>query len=324
MSENCDKEMFTKGLCVPRDLVVQGRRIQDLLAAENAFEPTGGDDRTSEDIFRGLIDALNEEVKQDKEIEDLYVSEDYLKEFVISVRNGDPLNPRPKSLDGISGFSTILYIEQHLIGKRVLTCEEIGLSIDPEHLMEYRSKLCGKICDYIFVKDTRSGHLSVEVIHEEFCTREAFIDCCPHRVTLYHWDINIPDDTYEVLNRDDNSFQPIPTPSVPSPFPPIPSDIFPRHSLDPGDERSIWFRCLDYKLVAKGCSIEIENVFKQVDCDEIIRLSESDYPWFYTSTEQSCVDIMFKGYPPAAQLPTQAEYCLGRCVHPPIINSGGK
>ncbi|MGI9437906.1 MAG: hypothetical protein ACR2Q4_24250, partial [Geminicoccaceae bacterium] len=184
--------------------------------------------------------------------------------------------------------------------------------------IEYRTKVCGKIRDYVFVDETKSGHLAVELVQEEYCTRQAFLDCKPDRVTTYHWDIEVPEYCYEVHERDDNGF-----PN--NPFPTLPDVSFPPHALDPDDARSIWCRCLDYKLYAKGSKIRILNVYKSVDGGDLIRLDESkpENAGYYQSTESSCVDIMFKGYPPATQLPPQIEYCLGRCVHPPVVNSGG-
>ncbi len=107
---------------------------------------------------------------------------------------------------------------------------------------------------------------------------------------------------------------------------------FPPHAIDPEDPRSVWCRGLDHKLLAKGADVQIKNVFRKVECcnpgcdhpecGKLVRLSDTEK--FYLSTEESCIDLMFKGYPPASELPPQVEYCLGRCENPPIINSGGR
>lgn len=309
MSENSDKEKFTRGFCVSRDLFIEGKRVPQLLSSKC-------EDRSSDDLFRDLMHQLNEE------IEEININQDYLENFVRRFRNAErfegDLEAYPASLGGISGINTLLYLEHHLVDRGFLTSEDIGLICDPGKLFEYRSKLCGKIIKYTFNDKEKSGHLCVDLIHEQFCTREEFLLCAPQRTTYYRWVIDVLEGGYKVIERNDSKFPK-------DPFPPIPNDTFPTHSLDPTDERGIWFRCLDHKLVAEGKAVVIKDIYRQIgDEGECIRLDEQIYEHLYQSTDQSCVDIMFRGYPPECELPDQVEYCLGRCAHPPIINSGGK
>ncbi len=312
MHDSVDREQFTKGLCTPRDLVIEGLRSQDLFSAANALvanDPCSGV-RTSEDIFQDLLKSLRDE--------DLKINCDraLLKSSCIKSRNDQPLSSLPASLSGISGFNTLLYAEEHLIRTGEISPHEVNLPCLATQRFEYRAKLCGKIRDYVYLHETKSGHLVVELIHEQFTTRQAFLDCKPDRVTLYHWDIDI-DGCFQVHERCDGGFPD-------NPFPTLEGVDFPAHSLDPNDERSIWFRCLDHKLYAKGECIKVRHIYRQINDGKFLRLDETAFAHLYRSTEMSCVDLMFKGFPPAAQLPTQADYCLGRCAHPPIINSGGK
>lgn len=53
----------------------------------------------------------------------------------------------------------------------------------------------------------------------------------------------------------------------------------------------------------------------------MVLLPPNDYR--YTSTAESCIDLLSHPYPPEFELPPQKGYCLGRCEHPFIVNTGG-
>ena len=75
-------------------------------------------------------------------------------------------------------------------------------------------------------------------------------------------------------------------------------------------------RRFDYKLHAEGESIVVLTAFvnhQLVDASDPI----------YERTEDSCIDVLFRGRPPATELPKQEWYCMGRCDNPPLINTGG-
>jgi len=194
----------------------------------------------------------------------------------------------PEALRGINGFSTTLLLNQLLLG------------VHPT--------LYGKIRDYIFIDKTKSGHISV--------------DMCIDRREFYHWDIAIREDGFHVERRTE--------PTDPSDFDTYPADPFPAVDLalpeaavDPDDERSIWARGLTHKLHAAGTRIEVRHVYRRkLGAPDLARLDSGHR--FYQASEASCVDLFTTGYPPATfgEL-VRKDYCLGRCTHPAIVNTGG-
>jgi hypothetical protein len=228
----------------------------------------------------------------------------------------------PPAVRGLGGFGTLLFLRAYA-GRFAQKNGETKV-INPE----FRTKVSGKICDYVFLPDPvdpyqGSGHLSVEVLEETFQTNQDLIDCKPNKATFHHWDIEVC--KYSVFERNNKDFPD-------NPYPDLPNVMFPAPALDPNDSRSIWCRCLDHKLYAEGKDIKIEQVYRQVtnypsnSSDEDFNLLDKDDPMinalYYESTPDSCVDIMFKGYPPLVNLPEQREYCLGRCKDPAIVNTG--
>lgn len=75
-------------------------------------------------------------------------------------------------------------------------------------------------------------------------------------------------------------------------------------------------RHFDYKLHAEGSSVIVLSSF--IDGN----LVASSNP-IYISTKDTCIDVLFREDPPSTQLPVQEWYCMGRCNHPPLINTGG-
>jgi len=233
----------------------------------------------------------------------------------------------PKALRGISGVGVAPFLRAY------------DARIEKKN-SEFRVKVGGKACDFVFIPDpfsssdrpdTGTGHLSVDVLHEYFESDESLRNCKPDQTDFYHWDIKIKNFTvhkrYDLIEEYKNTPEYFPD----TPFPSLPDAPFPAHTLDPDDSRSIWCRCLDHKLLAMGDEVEIEHVYRQI-CHESPQIPDENfhlldrndprYKGYYESTEETCVDIMFKGYPPLAGLPEQREYCLGRCKHPDIVNTG--
>lgn len=93
----------------------------------------------------------------------------------------------------------------------------------------------------------------------------------------------------------------------------------PVDSMIPQEERDrniVDDRRFDYKLHATGTNIHVLTVFLD---NELVDKSDE----IYMSDEKSCIDVFFKGDPPATELPDQVGYCMGRCDHPPVINTNG-
>lgn len=320
---------FNRDFCVPRDVIVEGIPLAKLLT-----EPLIGQ---ADELIDMLINSLSEEIKNDDNCSKSSFDRCDLIEYVRNVWTGKPVENFPSSLAGISGFSTFLFAKAYFIKKNELLDEHFP-NIFNINCSEYRAKLCGKIRDYVYSPDDESGHLTIETLEEEFYNIDSFLNCEPNKATFLHWDIEIPDGLYQVFKRDNGGFNLNPFPQSEL------KDVkFAPPSLDPDDSRSIWCRCLTHKLYAEDKPeiegsedkrIIIRHVYRQI-CErdssgapqlgpfESIDESHPDYHLYYDATEKSCVDIMFKGEPPTAQLPTQAEYCLGRCKQPAVINSGG-
>ena len=76
------------------------------------------------------------------------------------------------------------------------------------------------------------------------------------------------------------------------------------------------------KLWAKGLTIHVEKVERLLPNGNWHVLG-SGHP-LYQVTDESCIDMMFQATTPPATLPpgtTPPFYCLGRCDHPPLINT---
>ena len=197
-----------------------------------------------------------------------------------------------RSLLGVGGFSVVQLLEALLASG-----------------VERQVFLSGGIKDYIFDKDTKSGHLAVDTRIKIYETSESFIKGVPDRVERYHWDIEV-EGIYEVQEHSGNDLDPFPGTAQ------YPDGVeFTKYTL-----REIKRRGLKYKLFAKGEKIKVRNVYEIFEDGSVTLLPKEHI--FYTSTEESCIDIMFDRFPPAVDLPPQRGYCLGRCDHPQVVNTG--
>jgi hypothetical protein len=199
-----------------------------------------------------------------------------------------PREEVPAALTGIGGFSTQLVLRAFLFKEA--------------------HKVQGRIRDYIYVDATKSGHLAVDVKTLYFASaadRDA--GKLPKRTELLHWDIEV-DSIYEVHERGTD---------YDDPFPYVDLEL-PTNAIT-----SIWdpTRDLKYKLHAKGPGIKVRHVYRKIDSGTMQLLPSTDYR--YTTTYESCIDLLFNPYPPESELPPQKGFCLGRCKHPDIINTGG-
>jgi hypothetical protein len=192
----------------------------------------------------------------------------------------------PQALQGISGFITTLVLKK------------LRLQVHPV--------LSGKIRDYIFDERTKSGHLSVDV--------------CIDRNQFFHWDIEVLDGEYRIHQRISKNPQ---NPNYPDhPFPNVDLTL-PAAATDPNDPNSVWVRNLDHKLHAMGNRIQVRHIYHRgPTAPDLMRLDSRHH--LYTSTRESCIDLFTEGYPPATvgEL-KQKDFCLGRCAHPAIVNTGG-
>jgi len=239
--------------------------------------------------------------------------EDFLAELGLSLTqrelatqllqiNKDPIGPYdvPQALRGAAGFSTILLLQ------RLIFVDDLGFPADESGKPIAEKVLYGKIRDYIFIEGPENrgpGHLSVDT-----CTDDRMTG----RRELYHWDIEVPDALFEVTRREEDRSQP-----------PFPGLTLPQAALDPTNSHSIWARGLDHKLSAKGQGIEVKNVYYRVLSPRETPLQRLEDRRYYESTPESCIDLFTRGRPPATigEL-VGNDYCLGRCAHPAIYNSG--
>lgn len=173
-------------------------------------------------------------------------------------------------------------------------------------LLEEAHRVRGRIRDYVYVDDTKSGHLAVDVRTEFFASaQDRDSGQSPLRTELLHWDIEV-ENVYEVHPRGLDFTDPFPEADL----------TLPGYAI-----ASIWNRDLKYKLNAKGTGIVVRHVYRKVDSNPIELLPPTDPR--YASTAESCIDLLFNPYPPETELPPQIGYCLGRCEQPAILNTGG-
>lgn len=311
------------------------------------------DDRPLAEIlaeYETVASVIRELAKTDDELDKFIQFDDYgrlkgssvaaLRQFVNLVECPTEVGETPSTFRGIGGYQALVFFKAFLgrfVGEGDELCVKNGVVVPV--CPEYRIKTSGKISDYLFIPGKQvsdvlwtenNGHLSVNVIDQEFCTNAELIACTPTRTKLYHWDIELKN--CEVHKRDDGRFLDSDIEKRKRPFPGIIEPSLPPHSVDPDDGRSIWCRCLDHKIYAVGDQIAIHNIYCSQEDGSLVRLEDGHF--LYGEIDEtdktdeakknmSCVDLMFRGFPPAIKLPPQIEYCLGRCAHPPIVNTGG-
>ncbi len=201
----------------------------------------------------------------------------------------------PEELQGIGGFVTALLLQRLIF----VNGQPIA-----------RKVLYGRIRDYIYFEKGKkwSSHLSVDTCTDDLDTG---------RREFFHWDIEVKPGGFEVTPRVGN-------PSTSNPFPGSGVQL-PKAALDPKNSNSIWERHLDRKVGANGTDIEVRHVYhRQLGSTELKRIEDEHY---YTSTEESCIDLLTQSDPQGNPPATIGEligndYCLGRCKHPAIFNSG--
>lgn len=150
----------------------------------------------------------------------------------------------------------------------------------------------GKIRHYYFNDDQKSGYLEVDTEVDTLQGGTVHTD-------KYLWQIAVRPGTYEVVEHSGD-----------------PNDPFPGTlQFSSGKLADIAARKLDTKLWATGQGIVVIAVKRNG-----VLLDPATHPLYVTNAD-SCIDMMFWGYPPRSELPRQPSYCLGRCAHPLVINT---
>ena len=210
----------------------------------------------------------------------------------------------PEALQGLAGLPVLVLLQKLL-----------PLDVNQPPLAD--KVVYGKIRDYVFVGEEEAWHLSVDVCFD----KQGFVPLGEDRREFYHWDVEIAADASTVSER-----VPPGDPSDPNdygdPFPGLDFE-FPPEAIDPANPGSLWRRGLDHKLGATGLGVVVENIYhRRLSEPDLTRLDDGHH--LYTSTEASCVDLFTAGPPPSTfgEL-VNAGYCLGRCEHPAIFNTGG-
>jgi hypothetical protein len=210
----------------------------------------------------------------------------------------------PDVLQGIAGLPSLVLLQRLL-----------PLNLSQPAVAD--KVIYGKIRDYIYPGEGQDWHVSVDICFDE----KGFVPLGEDRREFYHWDVDIKDAASGVRER-----QPPSDPSDPAtygdPFPGLDFN-FPAEAIDPANPGSIWRRGLDHKLNAKGTGITIRNVYYRKLSEPTLSRLPDNHP-LYASTDASCVDLFTPGPPPGTfgQL-VGNDYCLGRCAHPAIFNTGG-
>lgn len=136
----------------------------------------------------------------------------------------------------------------------------------------------------------------------------------PPRTVGYKWEIEVQNNGFRVVSHSNNDSDPFPG-----------TMVFSQNMLN--RIKSLGFR---YKLWAKGTSIVVKNVWRDMNFDWQnpnwgMALPRGNPNWrrFYQGDSASCIDMMFVRPPPPefTDLPGPPFYCLGRCDHPSIVNS---
>lgn len=154
----------------------------------------------------------------------------------------------------------------------------------------------GKTHAYSYNDEKKGGYIENEVVYDIFVNGSL--------VTQFetYLAVGIEPGTYFDVEPFSGKFD--------DPFPGIPMEL--SHEA----KKEIKKRHLKHKLYAEGTGIVVLGYYENG-----VLLDRSDPA--YTSTEDSCIDWMFKPYPPAhfSDLPELLMRCLGRCKHPRLFNS---
>lgn len=192
----------------------------------------------------------------------------------------------PPALRGLAGFEVR---------------EQLEVAVAPVDA-QLSKTFAGKIRAYLFNENTGAGYLEVET---RVTTR---VQGTPVSVDRYYWWIAVGaagGDGFTVHERQDSQ-----------PDNPFPGTInLPAEAKAFDNPDGIWQRGLDHKLFAQGETIAVLAVTRNG------RLLPPDDP-VYSTSPASCIDLLLRGYPPRETLPEQRAYCLGRCEHPMILNTG--
>ncbi len=313
--ETLSKQRADDDAFKPFGVFIAGKRLEDL-----EFRKDENEQRILQDSTVKNALAASELVLKDTPYAGLDLrnkaNRARLRENLSDIYEGNtPKDETSPSLGGMCGFSTIVAIRDLM--------DVLDRSDRPFRRVE------GKIRDYVFRVDERKerprnrvatghGHLAVEMRRVKSQRDYALMKKTV--LETLHWDIEIkndpgdPNDGYEVVLRQGSPDNVPPKGEI------FPDTItLPDFARDPGDPDSVWKRELNHKLFAKGKSIKVRHVYRKIGDGPLERLDDKHA--FYKVTECSCVDIMFKGFPPELKLPSQDGYCLGRCDHPLIVNS---
>ncbi len=209
----------------------------------------------------------------------------------------------PEQLRGIAGLTTVLFLQK-------------VYPLDAEEPIANKV-ISGRIRDYIFVEATGHGHLAVDTCIDVL----EFVQVGEDRREFIHWDIEIAPGGFAAAPRKEPE-DPTDIADYAAPFPGIDLAL-PAFTVDPTDPRSLWRRGLDHKLHARGeTAIDVTDIHYRRLADPELERFDDSHPW-YQSTPASCVDLFTEGPPPGTfgEL-MSADYCLGRCAHPMIVNSG--
>ncbi len=235
------------------------------------------------------------------------IGEDNLKKLLEAIDRGDATDIDVPAFNGIAGMSSVQFARAVLF-----TNEERNTR--------------GLIGDFLYDENTMTGHLTVDMKTKIYKNGKL------NSTRLLQWHIDVVKDAmaiavsgtawtvgsgdgYEVhLRQGDPDNGPFD-----NPFPN--TVIFPDYAIDPTDDRGVWKRGLDHKLFAKGREVVVRDIFKKIDDGPIMRLPNGHV--FYELSEESCIDLLTKGKPPAYRIdfPEQSGYCLGRCGSPAVLNS---
>ena len=317
--EHIERDIFVKGDSLAKNVETHESALQTIL------ELVGADPEFGEVV------GINESAD---------VSEEFARGIANLVsridQNEEDFRNFPKTCWGVGGHIISCFLKAYLgrfqnkHGNLVLQQGTV-IPVNPKCSL----RITGKIREYSFhphepYGPIGNGRLIVDVVHQKFDEMRAPSDPMPTQTEEYQWTVQLRN--ARVLSRNDEGYYEYPFPSLQGnpdvspggdrkPKDPV-KVVFPKEATNPCNPNGIWRRGLDHKIYAEGGEeIIIEEILRSINGGPKTPLP-ANHPWRQI-TPESCVDLMFKGYPPAEYLPVQREYCLGRCAHPVIVNSGG-
>lgn len=271
---------------------IDQRKFDDKSIRSTLLDIVGSGSNSDTSLERYLREVEIEDLGRDlssfiKSIENEESTSIEDKKFIIS--RDFPRQQLKDRLHSIGGFYAILALRAYV------EC----VVIRGNRLKPGEQKIFGTIVDYAFNESDAKAHIDLVANHELTCRKVKVLDdTYTIHMSIAPYDESVEENGMKKHKRRKNGS-----------FPGI-------NGFLPNDPEVLAnLRKMEYKLHAKGRSVDVIAAFKNGN------ILPKEHP-IYEKTESNCVDIFFEKDPDPFELPSQHEYCMGRCKHPPLINTG--